>query len=528
MATKDALLRDFNDAKLPTATASSPAYNLASTSNPDPMYQRALTDSKTMEDKMKLALALDNLNLDLTDLQEDLERVTKWSEAKDHQVISGMASRKDWQTTLRGLDKELNEQRSIMDTFHYTEHRDSYDYVSNKFSNMQAALCWAIKDIEHEDRSRELYSERPVKAAPTKIPIFSGMPMEDLLDFQEKFKRAVEDTKVTKKNQPDKLREHLAGRALSHIHTSIKDIDYAWELLKEAFGDPMILLNYRMQAIRAMKPITEEQMNEQPLEAVDWFLDMERCIMELVKLGDRGLQVSYSAFGSPTISQIISLLPNHLENKIIGHVSEGRDKLMYTMKLMTDRRRICNKRGVSYGIQAIGGPIPSGPATSGHLSEQAPIWSYQGVGATPHLTAPPLSRPSAPSLAPLAPVFTAAPAPASVPDLYSAPALPAPTTSGHFSGQPSIWSHQGVFGTSHPTAPPAPIAAAPYSAATYSAAPVSPAAPYSAAPYSAAPTGEQLITKLISPDEIQAAYTQRQAELTNILELGYWNDSLED
>jgi hypothetical protein len=184
MATKDALLRNFNDAKLSTTTASSPAYNLAPTSNPDPTYQGASTFSKTMKYKMKLALALDNLNLDLTDLQKDLEMVTRWSEAKDHQVISGMASRKDWQTTLRGLGKELNEQRSIMDTFHYTEHQDSYDYVSNKFSNMQAALYWTIKDIEHEDRSRELYSERPVKAAPTKIPIFSGMPMEDLLDFQ--------------------------------------------------------------------------------------------------------------------------------------------------------------------------------------------------------------------------------------------------------------------------------------------------------------------------------------------------------
>ena len=74
--------------------------------------------------------------------------------------------------------------------------------------------------------------------------------------------------KVTKTDQPDRPREHLAGKALSHIPTSINDINYAGVLLKEAFGDPMTLLNYKMQIIRNMQPITDKQMYEQPLEAV--------------------------------------------------------------------------------------------------------------------------------------------------------------------------------------------------------------------------------------------------------------------
>ena len=131
----------------------------------------------------------------------------------------------------------------------------------------------------------------------------------------------------------------------------------------------MILLNYWMQAIRDMKPITDKQMDEQPHEAVEWFFEMERCIMELVKLGDRGRQLSYSAFGLATISQVIRLLPNHLENKVIGHISKGRDKLMFTVQLMADRRRICNKRSISYAHLAIWGHITPAPTTSGHLSD---------------------------------------------------------------------------------------------------------------------------------------------------------------
>ena len=123
----------------------------------------------------------------------------------------------------------------------------------------------------------------------------------------------------------------------------------------------MTLFNYRMQIIRNMKPITEEQMYEEPLEVVNWFLEMEQCVMELVKLGDRGGQMSYTVFGHSTINQVIHLLPNHLENKVIGHFSEGRAKLMFTIQLMAGRRRICNKRSTSYDHLAILGLINLAP-----------------------------------------------------------------------------------------------------------------------------------------------------------------------
>ena len=192
---------------------------------------------------------------------------------------------------------------------------------------------------------------------------------------------------MTKKDQPDKLREYLAGKALAHIPVSIKNIDKAWELLKEAFGDPMTLLNNRMQAIRSMKPITDKNMNERPLEAVDWILSMERCITELLSLGDRGGQLSFSAFGPGTISQVIRLLPDQMENKIIRHMSEGRDKLIYTVKIMADRRRICSKRGVSYANQAIGGAATPAaiPPPTGHLSDQASS-APQSTGRSPFTT----------------------------------------------------------------------------------------------------------------------------------------------
>ena len=101
-----------------------------------------------------------------------------WRVAQDHQIIAGMTSRKTWKTSLRDIGKKLNEQRCVITAFSYcNDHRDLYDTLARKFSNILAIMGQAVEDIEHEDKIRELHCERTVKAAPTKIPIFSGLPL---------------------------------------------------------------------------------------------------------------------------------------------------------------------------------------------------------------------------------------------------------------------------------------------------------------------------------------------------------------
>ena len=52
--------------------------------------------SKSIETKMRLKVALDNLAVDLADIQEDINKVDNWRVAQDHQIIAGMMSRKTW------------------------------------------------------------------------------------------------------------------------------------------------------------------------------------------------------------------------------------------------------------------------------------------------------------------------------------------------------------------------------------------------------------------------------------------------
>ena len=63
-----------------------------------------------------------------------------------------------------------------------------------------------IANIEKLDESQGLFSDRPAKACPTKLPTFSGQDHEDLLTFKDKFNLAAENNKILRSDQVEKLR----------------------------------------------------------------------------------------------------------------------------------------------------------------------------------------------------------------------------------------------------------------------------------------------------------------------------------
>ena len=69
--------------------------------------------------------------------------------------------------------------------------------------------------------------------------------------FKEKFSKAAQDNMISRRDQVEKLREVLTGKALANLPPDgIMDIDQAWEYLEQAFGNPYTLLNFRLNQIR--------------------------------------------------------------------------------------------------------------------------------------------------------------------------------------------------------------------------------------------------------------------------------------
>ena len=112
------------------------------------------------------------------------------------------------------------------------------------------------------------------------------------MDFSEKFSKAVIANKIPKDDQLDKLREVLSGKAKAQVPAKTEDIARAWELLKSAFGDPMLLLRHRKQALCKIGTYPENSRGNNPQKVVDWCLEMERAIDDVIKLGDREAQLT--------------------------------------------------------------------------------------------------------------------------------------------------------------------------------------------------------------------------------------------
>ena len=210
---------------------------------------------------------------------------------------------------------------------------EELDELSDELSRLKVLvnsasteLDLAVTSIKDTDKEKGLYSDRKAKSTPLQIPHFSGSLGEDFVEFQTKFDKAMIANKVPKSDQLDKLREVLRGKAKAQVPEKTDSLDRAWELLKSAFGDPITLLKYRKQALAKLGPYPESSTKGNPQKVVEWCLEVERIIDDLIKLGYRDIRLEMIAFNTDTVNDIIDLFPVRLVCKMEMLDEEGKEK----------------------------------------------------------------------------------------------------------------------------------------------------------------------------------------------------------
>ena len=108
----------------------------------------------------------------------------------------------------------------------------------------------AKDSVTAEDKDRALFSLETSKGEVLKYPSFAGDSSQDFIKFKEKMEYRFRRNQVAKQDQLDKLREVLKGQALRLVPESTKDIDAAWSILKNAFGDSVRVLQHRLESLR--------------------------------------------------------------------------------------------------------------------------------------------------------------------------------------------------------------------------------------------------------------------------------------
>ena len=83
--------------------------------------------------------------------------------------------------------------------------KDEAKYLTSSVNYYDQQLSKIIQHVEIFDVKRGLFSDRPAKACPCKLPTFGGQDHEDLLTFKDKFSQAAADNKIWRADQVEKL-----------------------------------------------------------------------------------------------------------------------------------------------------------------------------------------------------------------------------------------------------------------------------------------------------------------------------------
>ena len=110
--------------------------------------------------------------------------------------------------------------------------------------------------LKAEVKKRELedYKLKSMAKLNIQVPKFSGTDQQiDIYSFQTKFEE--EHARLPKSKCLYQLKEkYLVGSAKEMVKL-IEDIDEIWRTLKEAFGDPIFLLNNELDCVRKLGPL---------------------------------------------------------------------------------------------------------------------------------------------------------------------------------------------------------------------------------------------------------------------------------
>ena len=169
-----------------------------------------------------------------------------------------MKSRKPWRTQAAQITKDLNNLKALINTHGIADINIST--LEGNVHNLQNMIPAKIKNIEDADIKQGLYSDRIAKPCPAELPTFGGTTSEDFIVFEDGFKTAVTDNRVSKSDQLGKLRKALIGDAANRVPPEgITSVDVAWTILETAFGDPAAHLNFRLNTMRAIQPLRDKR-----------------------------------------------------------------------------------------------------------------------------------------------------------------------------------------------------------------------------------------------------------------------------
>ena len=260
---------------------------------------QAKANNEKVEKAAKLSETKANEFYGETSVMGDLLLEEDWNLVDNTVVSQGMRLLSSWQTQMNLIERKYREYEN--DALLHSFPPEKTNAVDAEYARIRAKFESVKEVVIFQDKERGLFTLEPAKVEKVKWPIYYGSPSEDFMKWKEKMDLAFMKNRVPTDERLDKLREHLRGKALALVPESTKDITAAYQVLKEAFGDPGQVLDHKLISLDSFGPYPSDKVGKGLPgygKQVDWLLKIEGVIRDIIDLGEKYPELDRDAFSS--------------------------------------------------------------------------------------------------------------------------------------------------------------------------------------------------------------------------------------
>ena len=267
-----------------------------------------LARGKRKEALSKMKTNEESIDSDVSKLQEKIYRVRDWTLEDDVSIGRGLKMSEKWDKDLEKIVQMMRELKTLQRVHDVEETEIEVERLKKLVGELEEDVEEVKEKIAKEDNERELYSLDPVKVSKVNLPTFSGEDHEDFSKFKEDMEKGFKTNRITRDEQIIKLRECLEGYARKLVpNSNVIEIKEAWRILKQAFGNPIKIINQRKKAL--MKLGMKSRNTSNLSTEIAWYIDMTTFLREIIDLGIKNPDYSELIFSHQFAVDIRQLFP---------------------------------------------------------------------------------------------------------------------------------------------------------------------------------------------------------------------------
>ena len=305
---------------------------------PTPAHTGGIKSYKAQE-------ALADITVDYEIIVEEGDKLKEeydhsWDSASDNDIELAMNKIVDWRRKFERLqDKRWNIHRKTI-SYHLDDQKKHS--VTHYMNILGSELDMAMDRIKFEDQTRCLFSTIKSKNASVKLPTFGGEAEDDFSKFEKEMKKGLVTNRVKRADQVAQLREHLKARPKGMIPSNMEDIDEAWRILREIYGDATRVIKAKRAKIQAMRqlPSRSNTSAEKVEEHIEWLLKLELALQDMFEIGKQSADMDRMAFGPDLVDTIHRLFPFDIQEKFADFDAiDSKAKLSLMFEYIAELRR---------------------------------------------------------------------------------------------------------------------------------------------------------------------------------------------